>query len=85
MEHIAEEYAAIQEMTISYEKNSCHKEESTKVSDHISDNIFNDIKKFQHEEYQYLNLLKNILENGFWEEGRNGKTKSILDNLCGLL
>jgi thymidylate synthase len=30
-----------------------------------------------HEEQQYLDLLKNILENGFWEEGRNGKTKSI--------
>ena len=30
-----------------------------------------------HEEYQYLNLIKNILENGTWEEGRNGKTKSI--------
>ena len=29
------------------------------------------------EEYQYLNLIKNILEKGFWEEGRNGKTKSI--------
>ena len=25
----------------------------------------------------YLNLLENILENGVWEEGRNGKTKSI--------
>jgi thymidylate synthase len=24
-----------------------------------------------------LNLLKNIIDNGFWEEGRNGKTKSI--------
>lgn len=31
----------------------------------------------RHEEYQYLDLIKNILENGFWEEGRNGKTKSI--------
>jgi thymidylate synthase len=30
-----------------------------------------------HEEYQYLNLIKNILANGYWEEGRNGKTKSI--------
>jgi thymidylate synthase len=30
-----------------------------------------------HEEYQYLNLIKTILENGFLEEGRNGKTKSI--------
>jgi thymidylate synthase len=43
----------------------------------ISDRIFANLQKFQHEEYQYLNLLENILENGVWEEGRNGKTKSI--------
>jgi thymidylate synthase len=30
-----------------------------------------------HEEQQYLNLIKNILENGTWEEGRNGKTKAL--------
>jgi thymidylate synthase len=42
-----------------------------------SDRIFYNINKFQHEEYQYLNLIQNILDNGFWEEGRNGKTKSI--------
>jgi thymidylate synthase len=30
-----------------------------------------------HQEYQYLNLIEHILENGFWEEGRNGRTKSI--------
>jgi len=30
-----------------------------------------------HEEYQYLHLLEHILEHGSWEEGRNGKTKSI--------
>ena len=29
------------------------------------------------EENQYLNLTKEILDNGFLEEGRNGKTKSI--------
>ena len=29
------------------------------------------------EEYQYINLIKNIIENGYWEEGRNGMTKSI--------
>ena len=43
-------------------------------------NKISDIKKFEHEEYQYLNLLENILDNGFWEEGRNGKTKSIFGN-----
>ena len=31
----------------------------------------------KHEEYQYLNLLKNIINNGFLDEGRNGRTKSI--------
>ena len=30
-----------------------------------------------HEEYQYLDILENIINNGSWEEGRNGKTKSI--------
>ena len=34
-----------------------------------------------HEEYQYLNLIKDIIENGFWEEGRNGRTKSIFGNM----
>jgi thymidylate synthase len=29
------------------------------------------------EEYQYINLIKDILERGTWEEGRNGRTKSI--------
>jgi thymidylate synthase len=50
--------------------------DETKTSK-ISDNIFANIQTFQHEEYQYLHLLENILENGTWEEGRNGKTKSI--------
>ncbi len=43
----------------------------------VADNIFSNIQRFQHEEYQYLNLIENILENGVWEEGRNGKTKSV--------
>lgn len=50
---------------------------SDKAYDKVSDNIFKNINKFKHEEYQYLNLIENILENGVWEEGRNGKTKSI--------
>jgi thymidylate synthase len=29
------------------------------------------------EEEQYLNLIRDILSRGTWEEGRNGKTKSI--------
>jgi thymidylate synthase len=31
-----------------------------------------------HEEYQYLNLLKDLMEYGTLEEGRNGKTKSAI-------
>jgi len=31
----------------------------------------------EHEEYQYLNLIHDILENGVIEQGRNGVTKSI--------
>jgi thymidylate synthase len=34
----------------------------------------------EHEEYQYLTLLKTIIDNGHWEEGRNGRTKSIFGN-----
>jgi len=34
-----------------------------------------DITKDKHEEYQYLNLLKDLMEHGTLEEGRNGKTK----------
>ena len=43
----------------------------------MNDYIFKTNCEDNLEEYQYLNILKNIIENGFWEEGRNGKTKSI--------
>jgi thymidylate synthase len=33
------------------------------------------------EEYQYLNLIRDILDKGTWEEGRNGRTKSIFGNM----
>jgi len=36
-----------------------------------------EVKEEKHEEYQYLNTIKTIIEAGHWEEGRNGKTKSI--------
>jgi len=36
-----------------------------------------DINKQYHEEYQYLNLLKDIMKEGTVQEGRNGKTKSV--------
>jgi thymidylate synthase len=50
---------------------------SEEQSAKISDNIFTNIKKYQHEEYQYLNILEDIIDNGFCEDGRNGKTLSI--------
>ena len=43
----------------------------------VSTNIFNNVKRYSHEEYQYLNLLDDILENGTWEEGRNGRVKCV--------
>jgi thymidylate synthase len=51
---------------------------NNKVSDnifaHIAANTFNSINS---EEQQYLDLIQNILDNGSWEHGRNGRTKSI--------
>ena len=46
-------------------------------SNKISDNIFSNISVPNSEEYQYLDLIQNILDNGTWETGRNGRTKSI--------
>ena len=46
-------------------------------SNKLSDNIFSNISVPNSEEYQYLNLIQNILDNGTWENGRNGRTKSI--------
>ena len=48
----------------------------------ISDNIFSHITansfcSINSEEQQYLDLIQNILDNGSWEHGRNGRTKSI--------
>ena len=40
-------------------------------------NIFNNISNITHEEYQYINLIEKILDNGFLENTRNGKTKSV--------
>jgi thymidylate synthase len=54
---------------------------SENIPTNVSDNIFNNLLSKNHEEYQYLNLIENILQNGLWEEGRNGKTKSIFGNM----
>lgn len=57
--------------------------EEFKHLDH-NDMLVHDNKKdtrlSEHEEYQYLKLIQNILDNGFSEEGRNGKTISIFGN-----
>lgn len=37
-----------------------------------------DTNEEYHEEYQYLNLLKDILEEGHLEKGRNGNTKVVI-------
>jgi thymidylate synthase len=46
-------------------------------SDKVSDNIFKNMNTPLHEEHQYLNLIENIIENGFSQNGRNGDTLSI--------
>jgi thymidylate synthase len=52
----------------------------------VSDKIFeatnvnmvaNNLGSNNLEEQQYLDLIKDILDNGTWEEGRNGRTKSV--------
>ena len=68
MEHISKELQII-----------LKQQELHKNSNKISDTIFKKDNK-NSEEYQYLNLLENIIENGTWEEGRNGTTKSIFGN-----
>ncbi len=30
-----------------------------------------------HQEQQYLQLIRDVMDNGSWEEGRNGRTKSL--------
>jgi thymidylate synthase len=70
MEHVAEEYGCRMEHPPTLDNaNTCDSK--------LSDRIFENIRKYSHEEYQYLNIIEDIIENGTWEEGRNGKTKSI--------
>lgn len=39
------------------------------------------INSMNQEEYQYIDLIKNIFENGSFEETRNGNTQSIFGNM----
>ena len=57
-----------------------YKREEEVIGTKVSENIFASLTNTQEkevEEYQYLNLIQNILENGHMEMGRNGNTKSI--------
>jgi len=72
MDHMIEEYTN----RLPCNQENIFKNQTTNTSK-LSDTIFANINKYSHEEYQYLHLLENIIDNGFLEEGRNGKTKSI--------
>jgi len=48
-----------------------------KDNDKISDRLFYNTNNSYYEEHQYLNLIRDILEKGTWEEGRNGRTKTL--------
>ena len=88
---MAEEYASGIARVTHEEENLFQEKEKKESEDrftneiygtsNVSDSIFSNIQKIQHEEYQYLNLIQNIIDNGTWEEGRNGKTKSIFGNM----
>jgi len=87
MEHMAEEYSnrltnqlnsykTITDISFNEDYHSNQSCNFTKTSD----NIFSNIKRLQHEELQYLNIIDNIIVNGFWENGRNGKIRTIFGN-----
>ena len=46
-----------------------------------SHTVTDDFPSENQEEEQYLNLIKHILDNGTWEEGRNGRTKSVFGSM----
>ena len=50
----------------------------------ISDTIFSNINKYKykHEEYQYLNLIENILENEYGKKGEAIKCPSCKNSDC---
>ena len=79
MEHIFEEYSS---PLFNFEDDIEHNDSKKNVfgitqNSSVSQNIFNSIKHYSNSEYQYLQLLQTILDNGKWEYGRNGRVKSI--------
>ena len=78
MEHMAENNSFLKDGRQNNEKKTDLHDSINYGSNHkLSDTISKNVHKKIHDEYQYLHLLDNVLENGCWEEGRNGKTKSI--------
>jgi thymidylate synthase len=77
MEHMAEDC----DTGIDRVEGVISEEEKREIVQEKIDEIYSVIQRFKHEEYQYLNLIHNIIDNGTWEEGRNGKTKSIFGNM----
>ena len=49
--------------------------------EHIEDQHGDFENHYNEEEYQYLRLIDDIIQKGTWEEGRNGKTKSIFGGM----
>ena len=49
--------------------------------EHIEDKYGLFGNHYNDEEYQYLRLIDDIIQKGTWEEGRNGKTKSIFGGM----
>ena len=60
MEHIFEEH-----LTNNNVCNDKHNITENKGTNKVSDNIFANIQKYSHEEYQYLNLLREILQESY--------------------
>lgn len=81
MDHGAEEYARLDHHYNQQKQEIKDKNTEEQINNDFSNltsvNIFKNISKYSHEEYQYLNLLDDILENGTWEEGRNGRVKCV--------
>lgn len=87
MEHLAEEYASgsgrVRRLKQLFSKSPSAtstlptKDEGEGEDSKLSERIAQTVQRYRHEEHQYLQLVEHILQNGVWENGRNGRTKSI--------
>jgi thymidylate synthase len=77
--NITTRISRLRRLTPEEEKQDANKKYEDEIygQGNVSDRIFANINQLQHEEYQYLNLIQKILDEGTWEEGRNGRVKSI--------